>query len=541
MRILKTVHRKITGVLVLLLLMGCSAGGITPQAAESVALGENVSHSEDSQPDYEIVFPQEKVNRIDITLSAEAWADLQAEMTDQFGTFGEGSQGRGQMQGGNGQGFPGGGLPPVGFDPQEGWPENMPTPEGLPDEGALPEGFQFPQGGDLQFPGGRPDGGMDFGDTSYVKSTVSFNGETWEDVGFRYSGNSTLQTSWSRGTLKISFRLDFDEFEDENPAIEDQRFYGFKQISFKSNAMDDSYIREKVTADLFREAGVVSSQTAFYEVYLDYGEGPQYFGVYTAVEIVDDTVIETQFADGSGNVYKPEGSGANFAAGTFSEDGFEKQTNEDEADWSDIEVVFKALHSDLRKGDPAAWRAELEAVFDVDAFLRWLAVDTIIQNWDTYGSMAHNYYLYTDPEDGLVTWIPWDNNMALSGSGGVQRGADRGEGGIARERGGARELDITMVSDQWPLISYLAADEEYLAMYRQHLQEFIDTVWQPEDLTARYQKYHDLIASYAEREEEGFTQLESVEVFENALDKLKEHAQERYDAVEEYLAAERGE
>jgi len=256
------------------------------------------------------------------------------------------------------------------------------------------------------------------------------------------------------------------------------------------------------------------------------------------VEIVDDTVIKTQFADGSGNVYKPEGSGANFAAGTFSEDGFKKQTNEDEADWSDIEAVFAALHSELRESDPTAWRAGLEAVFDVDAFLRWLAADTVIQNWDTYGSMAHNYYLYTNPEDELVTWIPWDNNMALSVGGGMQGGTDRGEGGIAHGRGGARELDITTVSDQWPLISYLAADEVYLAKYQQYIQEFTENVWQPEELTARYQKYHDLIAAYVEKEEKGFTQLESVEMFNEALKGLKEHAQERYDAVKEYLAGE---
>ena len=116
-----------------------------------------------------------------------------------------------------------------------------------------------------------PRGGLDFGDTSYVESTISFNGETWEHVGFRYSGNSTLQNSWRSGTKKISFRLDFDEFEDDFPATKNQRFFGFKQLSFKSNAMDSSYLREKVAADIFREAGVVSSQTAFYDVYVDYG------------------------------------------------------------------------------------------------------------------------------------------------------------------------------------------------------------------------------------------------------------------------------
>ena len=38
-------------------------------------------------------------------------------------------------------------------------------------------------------------GGFDISDTSYISSTVLFNGETWDYVGFRYSGNSTLQTS----------------------------------------------------------------------------------------------------------------------------------------------------------------------------------------------------------------------------------------------------------------------------------------------------------------------------------------------------------
>ena len=34
---------------------------------------------------------------------------------------------------------------------------------------------------------------------------------------------------------------------------------------------------------------------------------------------------------------------------------------------------------------------------DVDLFLRWLAVNSTIGNWDAYGAMAHNYYLYGDP------------------------------------------------------------------------------------------------------------------------------------------------
>lgn len=513
-----------------LLLLGCASTSSTmttaqPDGAESAAStsSNGDSHSSDSEPNYEVVFPQESVNRIDIVLSGEAWTALQTEMEEQFGQQGEGGfDGPGGMMGRQ---------PPNGQPPSQG---DLPQP---------PEGFQpgeLPEGG---LPGNRPGGGMggfDFGDTSYVTSTVTFNGETWNSVGFRYSGNSTLQTSWRSGTKKISFRLDFDQFEDQDPSTEDQRFYGFKQLSFKSNAMDDSYLREKVAGDLFRDAGVIAPETAFYAVYVDYGEGSQYFGLYTAVEIVDDTLIQTAFSDDSGNVYKPEGQGAAFVEGTFDEESFEKQTNEEAADWSDIESVFAALHSDLRTSDPEAWRAGLESVFDVDSFIRWLAVDTIMQNWDTYGAMAHNYYLYTDPADGLVTWIPWDNNMSLSAGGlGMNEGGAApgwGGGGRGGPGRGARDLDLSTVGESWPLIRYLMDDPTYQAKYEQYLQETIEGNFQPDTLAATYQKYHDLIAPYVEKETEDATQIESIERFHQATEELIQHAQERYDAVLMYLA-----
>lgn len=470
------------------------------------------SHDKDADPNYDVVLPQDSVNRIEITLSSDAWNDLQSEMEEQFGQAND-AQGM--------DGKPGNGQMPDGKPvlPGPGVPENIPPfAEGArPQEGIRPGN-----------PGMGNPGNMDFGETSYVASTITFNGETWNSVGFRYSGNSTLKNSWRYDTKKISFRLDFDEFEDEVLATEDQRFYGFKQLSFKSNAMDPSYLREKVTSDLFLASGVIAPKTAFYEVYVDYGAGLQYFGLYTAVEIVDDTLIETQFSDDSGNVYKPEGRGAAFVEGTFDEASFEKQTNEEEGDWSDIQAVFEALNSDLRTSDPAAWRAGLEKVFDVEAFLRWLAVDTILQNWDTYGSVGHNYYLYTDPEDGLVTWIPWDFNMSLT-----DKAANGQEGTQGR---GVRELDLDSVNEQWPLIRYLVDDPVYCAKYDQYLQDTISGVFQPANLTDLYQNYHDLIAPSVEKETSDATQLKSKESFNQALDDLILHAQERYDEVRVYLS-----
>lgn len=59
-----------------------------------------------------------------------------------------------------------------------------------------------------------------------------------------------------------------------------------------------------------------------------------------------------------------------------------------------------------RTTDSAAWHRSLENVINVDEFLNWLAVNTAVYNWDTYGALAHNYFLYNDA--GRFRWIAYD-------------------------------------------------------------------------------------------------------------------------------------
>ena len=495
------------------------------------------THDKSADPNYDVVFPQDQVNRIDITIDPEDWQTMWDDMTELYGEFGASPEG-GRPGGGErpaqgagappqGDGMPAGpGMPPQG----EGMP---PRGEGVPPQGeGVPAGPGVPpQGADEQAGqamrpgGGLPRGGLGTDQNPvWVPATVEFEGDSWTNVGIRFKGNSSLQRTWGSGTMKLPFKLDFDEFEDDTPEIDDQRFYGFKQLTLASNFDDDSLLREKVTADVFRDAGVPSAHTAFYRVYVDYGEGPLYFGLYTMVEVVDDTVIQDQFEDDGGNVYKPDGNGASFADGTFSEASFDKETNQDEADWSDVLALFDALHAEQRTTDPAAWRDELESVFDVDGFLKWLAVNTVVQNWDTYGTMSHNYYLYNDPATGLLTWIPWDNNEALKAG----RGGDRG----------SLSLDLSGASERWPLVSYLRDDEVYYARYVSYVEETINGAFEPSKMAERYQELHDLIQPYVTGdagETAGHTFLTSDAAFDTALEALIDHVYSRYDAAQAFL------
>ena len=400
------------------------------QTAERPSGWTDESHGNRAPINYNLILPDDRINEIFITFTPEAWQAEEDDMTELYGERGSNERG----------GFGGAGNPQqmqammvqIAEQLDRSEEQLMQAMRLMPDFNAVANELDvevsellaaLPMPGGTSVPTGAGPAGSSFlapgryfdmerlqlssRNPIWTPITVSFNGETWWEVGFRYKGNSTLAMGWADGRDDLPFKLDFDEFEDELPALDNQRFYGFKQLSFSNNNFfDPSLQREKVTADIFRDAGVPAPQTAFYAVHVDKGdgEGAQYWGLYTAIELPDDTLIETQFDDDDGNMYKPAGDGASFAFGSFDEVNFDKETNRDSG-YDDVLAVFKALHAESRLSDPSVWRAGLEAVFDVAGFLRWLAANTLLQNWDTYGVLAHNYYLYADATSGQLVWI----------------------------------------------------------------------------------------------------------------------------------------
>jgi spore coat protein CotH len=343
------------------------------------------------------------------------------------------------------------------------------------------------------------------GDPVYVPVTVEFDGRRWEQVGMRYKGNSSLRGGWGSGNLKLGFRLNFDHFEDQAPTITDQRFFGFSEMTFSSAYNDRALIRDKLASELAEDYGLVSARCAFYRVYADIGEGPQYWGLYTMLEDPSDELIETQFADASGNMYKPDGPGAAFTE--FDVESFAKKTNQAQADYSDVQATFDALHAP--REDAAAWRSELERHFDVENFIRVLAFSRAIGHWDGYGVMAHNYYLYGDPaQDGRLVWISWDHNLTWQSQMG---------GPIA-------QVSVMMdeVKESWPLIRYVLDDSVYRGRYRDALETFMQGAYEKQRFDARAAELHALVAPYVLGEPDGeaapFTSLKAPEDFEHALD-----------------------
>lgn len=490
------------------------------------------THGKDAPPAYDVVLAQDEVKRLDIVIDPDDWQAMLADMTERVGPFGEG-----------------GGLdiPQEAIDACEGLVEGdlcvVPI-DGTDTEGecgsvfgttvCIPPGFG-PGGGGGGRPGGSGDpaagtgeDGTDLvdGDPIWVPCSVDFEGARWWHVGIRFKGNSTLSSTWQGGSYKLPFKLDFDQLEEAYPEIEDQRFFGFQKLAFANNELDASYLRDKVAGDLFREAGVPAPRRAFIRVFFDVGEGPVYFGLYTMAEVPDRPMFLTQLGATGGNLYKPVMGAADWVQGLpIDEQWFAKKSSG--GDWSDVRAAVAALHAS--RSDADAWRAGLEQRFDVDGFLHWLAINTTIQDWDTYGNMAHNYYLYGDPSDGgRLRWIPWDHNMSLSSSLGLAP---------------PLPLDMSGVTEDWPLIRYLYDDPIYQQRYWSYVEALTEGVFSEDAMSERLGAEHALIAPFVAGPEGEQPQhtivMGSPEAFDASLAELTGHVQQRHEAVAAALSARR--
>jgi spore coat protein CotH len=350
--------------------------------------------------------------------------------------------------------------------------------------------------------GGSPDFST-IDDPITVPCEVFHDGIEWYKVGIRFKGNSSL---FNAGSNKVPFKLKFNDFESTYAAIAGQRYYGFKTLHLKSNYEDPTELHELMVDDMFRDFGLASPHASFYELWIDVGDGAgkRYFGLYTVVEDVEDTVIKTQYATSSGNLYKPEGAAAAFASGSYATSQFYLKTNTSTATYADVKATYDAINdSTTFASDPATWRAHLEAAFDAPRFMKWLAANTVLQDWDTYGVMTHNYYLYANPDRASVLeWIPWDNNEAMTAN------------------SQCLSLDMATVTTSWPLIYWPMRDATYLAAYQSAVASFANDHYSNAKLDAVIDGLVTQIQPFVNVEVAGWTYTSPTK-FTNAITTMK--------------------
>ncbi|MBU1141200.1 MAG: CotH kinase family protein [Firmicutes bacterium] len=269
----------------------------------------------------------------------------------------------------------------------------------------------------------------------YARADMIFEDENGEveisDIGFRTRGNlsrvliQNVDGSFNLSNFKISFDEDFERTE--LAANKKRTAFELEEIDMKFNRNDDpTYLTEKFSLDLFNDFGVYAAKTTLANLYIQIGEETHYYGVYTLFEPVDESFLKHRMTndEAEGNLYKslwqqfqPASLQDNYGSNEIGmkdvsmnyRPTYDLKTNQKTGDTADL-VDFIHQINTLNDADFIQY---IDDFFEVEMFLKYLAVGVLLGNPDEYRAMGNNYYLYHNDITNLWMMIPYDYDHGL--------------------------------------------------------------------------------------------------------------------------------
>lgn len=317
----------------------------------------------------------------------------------------------------------------------------------------------------------------------YKSATVTVDGETVENAGFRTKGNLSLKSVAKSDSDRYSFRIKFDKY------VKGQRLLGLDEMVVNNMYSDPSYLREYLSYEAMRENGAPVPETTFANIYIN-GE---LYGFYLCVEAIDDSFLERVFGDNDGNLYKQEmGSSLLYEEG--SDYPQSELKNGDDTEKTGLKNMIKVLNE-----MPDGEKGGIEEVLDVESALQYIAANTVLGNYDSYnGSNLQNFYLYE--QNGKFYVIPWDYNMSFNGYG----------GGASAQTIPTDEPVMNVSMEKTPLIRNLLEVDEYKERYHEIIRDYLNTL---QNFESRVSELAAKIRPYVEADP---TKFYTMEQFENA-------------------------
>ena len=280
----------------------------------------------------------------------------------------------------------------------------------------------------------------------------SLGTDTVSNVGVRLRGNT------SRTAAKKSFKVSFNTFTAGG------KWNGLEKLNLNGNHNDPSMLRARMVWEYMRDHGYVAPRISHVRLYIN----EEYRGLYINVEHVDEEFLKKRFKHDHGNLWKctypadladlgndPESY--KFTPPWNSEQRtYELKTNEAADDYSAIRDLCHTIGT----ASNADFQCQLEAIFDVDAFLKLAAVEILVGHWDNYIGNQNNFYLYQRPSDGRLVMFSYDVDNTL---------------GI--EWGGNWVNQNVYDYDQWgtkPLYDRMMSVEQYRTRLGWYIRDLID-------------------------------------------------------------------
>mgnify|MGYP002632073792 CR=1 FL=1 len=302
----------------------------------------------------------------------------------------------------------------------------------------------------------------------YYEAAMHMDSTKIASVGARLKGLSSLP--WSDGPIqpwrKYPLKVDFNRFGGP-------RLHGLDKISLSNTGQDLSFMRERLAARLYETMDVKAPRTTYAKVTID--KHP--LGLYVMVQPIDKRFLKERYgtADSAddGNLYKCVHNGkgvCNLAyrgadkseylrtdscQPSYEACGLVLKTHEDDPLWNDYSDLVHLLKV-LNNTPDNQLEQLLTKVFDVDSFLRLLAVTFTMSSYDSYLGKSNNFYLYHRPTDGRFELLPWDFDGAYNGL-------------------YCNDIDNPTCGDvkNYPLVARILAVPAWNAKYRVYLQQLL--------------------------------------------------------------------
>lgn len=135
---------------------------------------------------------------------------------------------------------------------------------------------------------------------------ITINGETFYNVGIRPKGNTSLTSVAADDTTdRYSFKIKFDKY------VDGQTYHGLESIVLNNIIQDSTYMKEYITYDLYESLGVATPEMSYSNITIN----NENWGLYLAIEVIDERYLENNFGSNEGNLYKPETMGVNNGGG----------------------------------------------------------------------------------------------------------------------------------------------------------------------------------------------------------------------------------
>ena len=437
----------------------------------------------------------------------------------------------------------------------------------------------------------------------YYAANLVIDGESYKNVAIRGKGNTSLSSVASMGSERYSFKVEFDHYDNSIS------YHGLDKLSLNNLIQDTTMMKDYLTYTMMAQFGAAAPLCSFVYITVN-GED---WGLYLAVEGVEDSFLERNFGSDYGELYKPDsmnfgggrGNGKDFDMAGFmgrEENGGEAAAmpqmpdmgNFDPAQMPDMGNFDPSQMPDMGNFDPSQmpsmgdfdptqmqppggeeageegkrpsfgggfgmgssdvklqyvddsldsytniWSSaktditeadktrlvealkklsageDLETVVDVERVIRYFVVHNYVCNGDSYtGNMIHNYYLYE--EDGRLTMLPWDYNLAFgtfqggSGQSTVNTPIDAPvSGGTGEDR---------------PMWSWILSDPSFTELYHQYFAQFLQTV----DVQSIIDNAYTLIAPYVQKDPTAFFTYEE---FEQGVETMRKFCSLRSESI----------